>query len=152
MEVGGIAARIASPSAIARSMIGVNVKEARRLRLEEIVRIEGTVKAVAKKVRPRSKYFDRYLSQVRNHVRGMGDKVALQFEKTYHKPNGWMDTVGTSSIEARELLYVWNQFPQNEQERIVEELKIRLRALKEKESTNELNSLSRPNFPKHPHR
>ena len=133
-------------------MIAMNVKEARRLRLLELIRTEGTLRAVAQKVRPGYKYFDRYLSQVKTATRGMGDKIASRFEKAYHKPNGWMDYVGSSSIEANELLHAWSQFPPEEQERIVEELKIRLRVRRDKESIKDVNPGQEAQYPRNRHR
>lgn len=117
----------------------MTTKEARRLRLLELLRTDGTLRAIARKISPGSKYLDRYLSQIKTGTREMGDELAADFEKVYGKPKGWMDHVGSSSVEASELLHVWSQFVPEEQERIVEELRIRLRVMRDKEAIQALN-------------
>ena len=127
----------------------MTTKESRRLRLLELLRTEGTLKAIAHRISPVSKYLDRYLSQIKTGIREMCDDLAADIEKTYRKPKGWMDHVGTSSIEASELLNVWSQFESAEQERIVEELRIRLRVIKDREAMKNLQNNQDARSPKH---
>lgn len=127
----GISEGIAYEKAIPSSIIGMNVKEARRRRLEKLQKEFGTLKNLAHEVNPKAKYLDRYLSQVLNSTRGMGDKVARRIEVALAKPEGWMDRLGVSSQDADELLKIWNEFPEEEQTRLLRELRYRLRALHE---------------------
>ena len=125
----------------------MTAKEARRLRLKEIQKKYGTLKNFAREARPDAKYFDKYLSQVLTGSRGMGNNVARLIEQHERKPKGWMDRVGASSIEAGELLKIWGQFEPEEQLRIVEELRIRLRVQKDRAYMDRQSSDEIP--PKH---
>lgn len=122
----------------------MNVKETRKRRLVELTKIKGTLQEVAAhviasektlgkgKALPKSKYLDRYLSNINTGIRGMGSRFARRLEVAFGKPEGWMDRMGATSAESNDLLSVWGQFPEEEQHRIVEELKIRLRVIKNK--------------------
>lgn len=132
-----------------RSIFYMRTKEIRRLRLLELHKnysyreIAETVIAHKKRYgtyTPKGKkdYLDRYLSQLGAETdgRGMGAQLASDIEDAYGKPKGWMDRLGASSAEVNELLDIWKQFPEEEQQRILYELTYRLRALKEKEHTD----------------
>lgn len=128
----------------------MNVKEARRLRLEELKNEAGTLREIARRVNPGAKYLDRYLSEIRNGTREMGDALARDIEKAFTKPNGWMDQMGVSSPETGELLHIWSQFPPEEQQKILYELKIRLEAIHRMTGVRGFRGISRPLGPKGP--
>lgn len=122
----------------------MNVRSARRIRLTQLKEEHKTLKELAdrivahavssgdKKAARQSGYLDRYLSQIYTGHRGMGGRLARKIEAAFQKQEGWMDHVGASSAQANELLHIWAQFPEPEQERILEELRIRLRVMKDK--------------------
>lgn len=131
LEGDHLAVFLALHFASTRSILVMNVKDARRARLRELLDKEGTLRNIARTVSPGKKYLDRYLGQIINGDRDMGDPLARDFEAAYRKHEGWMDHVGASSKESGELLHIWGQFPEAEQHRILEELKIRLRVIKD---------------------
>lgn len=124
-------------------MIFMDIKEIRRAKLRELVARFGTLKRLAYEIAPRDKYLDRYLSQILNETRGMGDRLARKIEDSVGEERGWMDRMASSSRQNNELLQIWSQFPAEEQLRILEELRIRLRVLKDKSVIRESVAMTR---------
>lgn len=132
-----IALEIAPKNAIPGTFYYMNVKDARRRRLQELKEQFGSLEKLALELnrgkRKPNKYLAQYLSQLHTGTRDIGDKFARRIETALAKAEGWMDHVGASSTEASELLSIWGQFPAEEQTRIIEELKIRLRVIRDKQ-------------------
>ncbi len=146
-----IARRIAVANAIRHSIVGMNVKDIRRLRLLQLQKKHGTLDRIAHNIDPGKKYLAKYLSQILTGRRDMGDTLANRIETCEGRPEGWMDTMGTTSLEAGELLKIWGQFPESEQQRIIDELSIRLRVLQDKEHQSALGEAAQNHpLPKHP--
>lgn len=66
----------------------MDVSEARRANFTELLKQYGTIEALADKTGSSS----RHLSQVKNHGRNIGHRVARRFEQRLELPRGWMDT------------------------------------------------------------
>ncbi|HEX8106731.1 MAG TPA: helix-turn-helix transcriptional regulator [Kofleriaceae bacterium] len=62
-------------------------KEVRRLRLLELAKQYGTLKALAEETGTDPAH----LSQIKNSTRDMGEDVARRIEQALKKPAGWMD-------------------------------------------------------------
>ncbi len=136
MQELSIARPIAMLYAIPDTFYCMNVKDARRRRLGELKEQFGTLEQIALELnrgkKKPNKYLAQYLSQLYNGSRDMGGRFARRMETAFSKPEGWMDHMGASSAEASELLSIWTQFPQDDQTRILEELRIRLRVIQDK--------------------
>lgn len=142
-----LAPRIASDSRGKRSIVGMRTKDVRRQRLLELKQQHG-YRYIAEKIieyrkrtgrhtkKGKKEYLDRYLSQLGTETdgRGIGNRIAADIEGAFGKHKGWMDRLGASSAEVNELLHIWGQFPEDEQRRILTEMRLRLRAYKDEQS------------------
>lgn len=135
---GRIAFRIAIENAIRSSMLPMRIKEARKQRLIQLQKKYGSLKKLANAIDPTKEYLDKYLSNIVAGHREMGDDLAARIEELERRPQGWMDSMGATSAEVSELLNIWNKFPEDEQRRILRELRFRLKSLQDDEAINGL--------------
>ena len=72
----------------------MDVKEVRRLNLEYLIAVIGSIKALSDLVDTDANY----ISQLKNgnSNKKMGDKFARKLEKAFEKPVGWMDKLQVS--------------------------------------------------------
>lgn len=109
--------------------------EIRRLRLLELRKDEGSYRAIARKVRPKSKHYEAHITNIASGERTMGDSLARDFEEAFGKSQGWMDTLGESD-RIVQIIELAKRLPTDEQDHLIGELKVR-------------TLISSPHSPKH---
>lgn len=134
LQVGGIANKIATGYAIARSIWCVDKNEVRRHRLRQLKSKHGSLKKLARFIDPTARYLEKYLGQIILGNRTLGDPLAYKIAELEGQPKEWMDTLmATSSLETSEMLKLWGHFDESEQKALLRELRIRIRAKTEEE-------------------
>lgn len=112
----------------------MDVKTKRRLRLLELVEIEGGrghggIKRVAEKCDSDPNYLSQLLSE--KVGANIGDKLAARIEAAYSRPSGWMDTYYSDDF-VEVMLWVYEHSPE-EGKRFIESTveAVRIRYLKD---------------------